>query len=61
MADKGGLKIDITPPVRAVRTAVYNAIYDAEDRLILFGGMSEHMDATAVFIAKAINEAFEVD
>lgn len=51
--------INITPPVRVARTAVYTAIYDADDNLVSFIGMSDKADANAAFMVKLINNALE--
>jgi hypothetical protein len=53
--------IDITYPVTSEKTAVYNVITDAEKRMIMFTTISPNMDATASFIAQAINEKLNLN
>lgn len=47
----------IVPPVRCEATYVYNAIYDAENKLITFISIDSKTDANTKFLCELINSS----
>lgn len=50
------MSAEFTLPLKATRTAVYDTIYDAEDRLVCFITIADDAQARMRFIVKAVNE-----